>query len=150
LVTNQYTQVTTTTDQNGMYSIKAEKGNTLKFSLEEYAVLETMVKSTNKNIDVQLVPIVTLELKDTERNEVVYISGPPTLIRGVATNVMPLIRHRVPSPANTESYAKIDDNSFQQVRYKPLSTFSIDVDKASYSNMRRMINNGSKIPKDAI
>src|SRR5690606_1819666 len=61
LVTNQYTQVTTTTDQNGMYSIKAEKGNTLKFSLEEYAVLETMVKSTNKNIDVQLVPIVTLE-----------------------------------------------------------------------------------------
>jgi len=150
LVTNQYTQVTTTTDQNGMYSIKAEKGNTLKFTLEEYAVLETMVKSTNKDIDVQLVPIVTLELKDTELNEVVYISGPPTLIRGVATNVMPLIRHRVPSPANTESYAKIDDNSFQQVRYKPLSTFSIDVDKASYSNMRRMINNGSKIPKDAI
>jgi Ca-activated chloride channel family protein len=53
-------------------------------------------------------------------------------------------------PKSTESYAKIDENGFLQVNYKPLSTFSIDVDKASYSNMRRMINNGEEIPTDAI
>ena len=36
------------------------------------------------------------------------------------------------------------------VNASPLSTFSIDVDKASYSNVRRMINNGQEVPKDAI
>ena len=33
---------------------------------------------------------------------------------------------------------------------KPLSTFSIDVDNASYTNVRRFINNGQKVPKDAV
>ncbi|THV57601.1 DUF3520 domain-containing protein [Flagellimonas alvinocaridis] len=51
---------------------------------------------------------------------------------------------------NDENYAKITENKFQQVALSPLSTFSIDVDKASYSNIRRMINNGQKIPVDAV
>ncbi|MBP2832689.1 von Willebrand factor type A domain-containing protein [Aquimarina sp. U1-2] len=51
---------------------------------------------------------------------------------------------------NHESYKEIVENDFKQVQIAPLSTFSIDVDKASYSNVRRMINNGNKIPSDAI
>ncbi|QMU66053.1 MAG: DUF3520 domain-containing protein [Flavobacteriaceae bacterium] len=51
---------------------------------------------------------------------------------------------------NDESYAQINENKFERVQLAPLSTFSIDVDKASYSNIRRMINNGQKIPFDAI
>ena len=49
-----------------------------------------------------------------------------------------------------ESYDEIEENDFENVSTTPLSTFSIDVDKASYSNIRRMINNGQKIPKDAV
>lgn len=49
-----------------------------------------------------------------------------------------------------ESYQEIIENPFQNVVASPLSTFSIDVDKASYSNVRRMINNGQKIPADAV
>ncbi len=49
-----------------------------------------------------------------------------------------------------ESYAKIDENIFKMVQFAPLSTFSIDVDKAGYSNIRRMINNGQTIPQDAV
>ncbi|SFU46242.1 Ca-activated chloride channel family protein [Pustulibacterium marinum] len=49
-----------------------------------------------------------------------------------------------------ESYAVIHENPFENVRSKPLSTFSIDVDKAGYSNIRRMINNGMSIPADAV
>jgi len=49
-----------------------------------------------------------------------------------------------------ESYKEIIENDFKRVNLAPLSTFSIDVDKASYSNIRRMINNGEKIPKDAV
>ena len=51
---------------------------------------------------------------------------------------------------NTESYSTIHDNGFKQVNNDPLSTFSIDVDKASYSNIRRFINNGQLPPKDAV
>lgn len=51
---------------------------------------------------------------------------------------------------NDESYAQIDENQFKRTNLSPLSTFSIDVDKASYSNIRRMINNGQKIPVDAV
>jgi Ca-activated chloride channel family protein len=51
---------------------------------------------------------------------------------------------------NDESYASINENNFERTSLSPLSTFSIDVDKASYSNIRRMINNGQAIPADAV
>ena len=51
---------------------------------------------------------------------------------------------------NDESYAIIEENSFERTSLSPLSTFSIDVDKASYSNIRRMINNGMTIEPDAV
>ncbi|GAA3520558.1 hypothetical protein GCM10022393_38470 [Aquimarina addita] len=49
-----------------------------------------------------------------------------------------------------ESYEEIIENNFKRTQLSPLSTFSIDVDKASYSNVRRMINNGTKVPADAV
>lgn len=51
---------------------------------------------------------------------------------------------------NDESYAQITENNFERTNMSPLSTFSIDVDKASYSNVRRMINNGQQISPDAV
>ena len=51
---------------------------------------------------------------------------------------------------NTENYNRIDDNPFHRVGNDPLSTFSIDVDTASYSNMRRFITQGQLPPKDAV
>jgi len=53
-------------------------------------------------------------------------------------------------PLNTEEYDKIDENSFKSPMKSPLSTFSIDVDAASYSNSRRMINEGRLPGKDAV
>ena len=54
-----------------------------------------------------------------------------------------------PTP-NTEQYNRIEDNQFVTVKNQPLSTFSIDVDTASYSNVRRFINEGQMPPKDAV
>jgi len=51
---------------------------------------------------------------------------------------------------NTEEYKPIYDNNFQNAVNTPLSTFSIDVDTASYSNLRRFINNGKLPPADAV
>lgn len=54
------------------------------------------------------------------------------------------------TPNNTEGYDKITENPFLRVKENPLSTFSIDVDAASYSNIRRFINNGQLPPADAV
>ena len=51
---------------------------------------------------------------------------------------------------NTAAYDHIVENPFLNAKDNPLSTFSIDVDTASYSNMRRFINEGSLPPKDAV
>ncbi len=51
---------------------------------------------------------------------------------------------------NTEAYDHIVENVFLGVAANPLSTFSIDVDRASYSNVRRFINQGQRPPKDAV
>jgi Ca-activated chloride channel family protein len=51
---------------------------------------------------------------------------------------------------STESYDAINENIFKQPLKAPYSTFSIDVDAASYSNMRRFLNNGQTPPKDAV
>jgi Ca-activated chloride channel family protein len=51
---------------------------------------------------------------------------------------------------NTEAYENIIDNPFLDVTQNPLSTFSIDVDTASYSNVRRFLDSGSLPPKDAV
>lgn len=52
--------------------------------------------------------------------------------------------------SNNESYDAFVENPFELAQSQPLSTFSIDVDNASYSNVRRMINNGEKINKNAV
>ena len=51
---------------------------------------------------------------------------------------------------NDENYAQLSENNFEKVELNPLSTFSIDVDKAGYSNVRRLVNNGQKVPVDAV
>ena len=53
-------------------------------------------------------------------------------------------------PSNTESYDAIEENAFLLASDRPLSTFSVDVDRASYSNVRRFLNSGQTPPKDAI
>ncbi len=49
-----------------------------------------------------------------------------------------------------ERYAKIEENPFLETSRAPLSTFSIDVDTASYANVRRYLNDGQLPPKDAV
>src|SRR5262249_52142098 len=55
-----------------------------------------------------------------------------------------------PRRFNTEAYERINDNQWNATARKPLSTFSIDVDTASYSNVRRFLNQGQPPPKDAV
>lgn len=55
-----------------------------------------------------------------------------------------------PIEIDTDEYDSFVENQFEHSASNPLSTFSIDVDNASYTNIRKFINNGQAVPKDAV
>lgn len=55
-----------------------------------------------------------------------------------------------PNPQNDEEYGEYYENPFMSPFQAPLSTFSIDVDTASYSNIRRYLENGELVPTNAV
>jgi len=57
---------------------------------------------------------------------------------------------RYAGPFDTESYDRIEENRFRRVDDSPLSTFSIDVDTASYANVRRFLTDGDLPPAGAV
>ena len=90
---------------------------------------------------------------DTEvLDEFVIVAYEAPLFSVDATVSGVTIRSSDLSKLNTgnESYKKQKENKNQSVSSAPLSTFSVDVDKASYSNVRRFINGGSLPPVDAV
>ncbi|MEG3158575.1 vWA domain-containing protein [Lysobacter zhanggongensis] len=71
----------------------------------------------------------------------------PASLHMVAPAGMPAF---APPQANTEHYAGLDDNPVHRVSDQPVSTFSVDVDTGSYSNVRRMLLDGVRPPVDAV
>ena len=61
-----------------------------------------------------------------------------------------LLPYPTPPITNTEKYERPDDNPVKRASQTPLSTFSIDVDTGSYSNVRRMLASGERPPADAV
>ncbi|RNF84996.1 vWA domain-containing protein [Montanilutibacter psychrotolerans] len=74
-------------------------------------------------------------------------AGAPSLNGYLAQPMQAIAGHPV---ANTEKYAQRDDNPVQRTSEQPVSTFSIDVDTGSYSNVRRMLTQGQRPPADAV
>ena len=136
----------TQTDFDGKYTIKAKKGDILVFSFVGFKTKEVKVDANSAVINVVLkVDSSSLdEVVDTGLAEMKAVSGyaPAIQIRGISNIQNPVTAN--------ESYKEIEENNFKLVKASPLSTFSINVDKAGYSNIRRMINNGIQIPKDAV
>ena len=136
----------TQTDFDGKYTIEAKKGDILVFSFVGFKTKEVKVDGNSAVINVVLkVDSSSLdEVVDTGLAEMKAVSGyaPAIQIRGISNIQNPVTAN--------ESYKEIEENNFKLVKASPLSTFSINVDKAGYSNIRRMINNGIQIPKDAV
>jgi Ca-activated chloride channel family protein len=154
------TTIGTITDTYGKYQITIPpKHDELVFSFIGYKTQEISI-GTKTVIDV------SMDVEVTELNEIVVVgygyetkrsvtgsvagvsSGRGTVrIRGAASRAA---EPEQQPPYNTEEYDAIDENIFREATKNPLSTFSIDVDAASYSNIRRFINNGQRPPKDAV
>jgi Ca-activated chloride channel family protein len=145
------TQKGTVTDINGRYRIKAEKGNTLTFSYIGYLIQEIKVKKLQLDV--------YLKQDEATLDEVVVVAFGTQKKNAVAGSVMrvadqsyylPSVIFPYPREVNTEEYEAFKENRFLSAIQHPLSTFSLDVDGASYSNIRRMINQGQMPSKDVV
>jgi Ca-activated chloride channel family protein len=131
------TRTGTVSDINGLYSIQAKKGDILVFSFVGYQTQEVIViKSTHD---------VHMKEAEAQLDEVTIVAFGTQRKASVIGAVM-----QRSIPMQTEEYASFGENRFKNALDDPLSTFSIDVDAASYSNMRRFVNQGQMPPKDAI
>ncbi len=126
------------------------------------ALIFTLSRCTpnhNKNYPVSSAPehvyydiVVPPETEQTENNLDIKIPNPQIMEVPDEEEMLFILDEDV-SPIedfNTEEYNLIVENDFKNVWNEPLSTFSIDVDKASYSNIRRYLSYHQMPPKDAV
>ncbi len=133
------------TDVNGRYSIQAQKGDVLLFRFIGYKEEKRVVKSAKLDVKMK-----TDDVALEECVVVGYGTMKTKAMSGAYVAVCPTAMYDMDTRMNTEEYDRIQENGFKSVADTPLSTFSIDVDPASYSNRRRFINRGELPPADAI
>jgi Ca-activated chloride channel family protein len=158
------TSKVTVTDAHGNYVIAVPQGlNTLVFLFAGYATQEVQLGAKDR-VDVQLYFAAKKEEITTRlQGKVAGVAidkdkknqrerGTPGLTKSIAgAPVTADSFFYVAQPEyNTEEYDGINENIFHGALQNPLSTFSIDVDAASYSNIRRFIQLGQRPPKDAV
>lgn len=153
-VTEKGTTNGTTTDFDGKYSLTVAENATLLFSFVGYDTQEINVNSKTI-IDCQL------ELSPVELEEAMVKSSTgirlnrtkrhalPKMSRGSTYNATPTFSDNH-IDHNTEEYDKINFNEFKDAIQNPLSTLSIDVDNAAYSNIRRMLNTNQMPEPDMV
>ena len=133
----------TVTNVNGQYAIQAKKGETLLFQFIGYKQESRVVKSARLDI--------RMKADEVALEECVVVGYGTRKAKAITSAYMAIC----PTPAydmcvNTEEYGSFQENGFKEVADAALSTFSIDVDAASYSNMRRFVNKGELPPVDAV
>ncbi len=141
------------TNTKGEFAIEALASNTLLIELTSYA--SKRVKVGNQAfIKVRLALIMIIDAEPEEDMALMEISSTaPSVHKSMAKRrAYGSIMGSAESYPNwnTEEYATIHENGYKNPMNDPLSTFSIDVDAASYSNMRRFLMNGQTPPKDAV
>ncbi|HET9708238.1 MAG TPA: von Willebrand factor type A domain-containing protein [Gemmatimonadales bacterium] len=147
------TRFTAVTDRVGTYAIAAvpEGAYSVQARFIGYALLElhgirVMTDSTT-TADFALQPS-SVSLQALVVTGTAKTSRPYSLGAAVARDDAAYRVRR--QPWNTEEYGHKDENQFLAVSAHPLSTFSIDVDRASYSNVRRFLLGGQAPPVDAV
>ena len=119
------------------------KNNVAVESIKQYDTVEPKIVEVNNNVAIKY-----------RRNLEVSIPVPVIAMPQPVPVVMPQplpVPHRVKKEMNSEEYNAINENKFKEVATSALSTFSTDVDTASYSNIRRfLIQNRQLPPKDAV
>ena len=146
-ITIDGTRKGTVTSREGKYSITTKVNTYLRFSTIGFKTQKVRVKKSVLNI--QLTPDNTaLEEAVTVCESRDEVARP--MAKMVCRATLPALYPTSYRPVHEEEYSSFSENRFLSPDKNPLSTFSIDVDAASYANMRRFINQGQLPPKDAV
>lgn len=142
----------TVTDVHGFYRIQIQPEDTVlvfsfvgmetqKTNIGKESIIDVVLKNSKVALDEVVVLGYGRNSKRQLTSSVVRIKG--------AGIMAPYANMQAPG-WNTENYSTIHENGFKDAKINPLSTFSIDVDNASYTNVRRFINQGELPPVDAV
>ena len=132
----------TQTDFDGKYTIKVKNGDILEFSYIGMKIKQVKVTG-------QKIINVVLEEDNVTLQEVVVTTGDVGKRNRKKDKQKKAVAYDIYEPSR-ETYKAIDESGFKSTATDPVTTFSADVDKASYSNVRRMINYGQKPDEDAV
>ena len=169
------TTITTKSGPDGMFAVTAaDKNAVLVFSFPGYSPVEEKING-RETINVELkvtynaLQEVVVTAYGVKRKKDITssisagkadISSAPfstkIMLRGQAISIANsqadgyIEKDEAPDEFNTEGYDNITENRFLKVTDNPLSTFSIDVDAAAYSNVRRYLNLGQLPPAGAV
>ena len=158
------TNTATLSAPDGTYQINvSDKNAVLVFSVVGYKSQEIEIKGkTTVNVSLkaagnELQEVIVMAYGQQRKKNMTYhnytASAAPLQgrIAGVQIqNGQGYYQDRKYEDFNTEDYDHINENKFLKVADNPLSTFSIDVDAASYSNVRRFLNQGQLPPAGAV
>jgi Ca-activated chloride channel family protein len=161
--------VSATTDKKGLFSLKVAPGAVvLEVNAVGYPSAEIAVAAGQNTIKVSLTKLQALDKRKNQYimqnkemakeapalNEVVVVGYGVQRRQTVTGSVSRISSQPMgyynAAPANTEDYSPISENIFHNATDQPLSTLSIDVDRASYSNVRRFLNQGVMPQPDAV
>ncbi len=171
---------TTSTGANGTYTIAINPGNyevfasRTGFNKKRIVISATAKNTTTANFTLTRTQTPAVKVKRGEKDvkEDMRAAGAISTQTGDANGISyerhanksismdENVYHYAPPPSpidNTqfynssiEEYKKVAENDFMNVQASPLSTMSIDVDRASYANVRRYIQSGQLPPADAV
>ena len=96
------------------------------------------------------VSVINSEPDEVMEEDVEITSNEAALMEPSANATSKMILSSPPQQRNAETYKEIKENSFVAVAQQPVTTFSADVDRAAYANVRRIIGYGQIPPKDAV
>ena len=137
-----------TTDAKGHYSIKAHTDDKLVFSFVGY-------QNSERKIGKDSVLNISLKAANQALQESIVAAGRPAPSAKMQTfatqpSIAPMPSMAYDADFNTEEYKGLNENIFHDTKKNPLTTFSIDVDRAAYSNVRRMLNLGQFPQRDVV
>jgi len=121
---------------SGGFGIPSSKvTDSLIFSLDGYISKSVKIKTSDyQHIVLQIIP----SGFNTHKSKLV------SLTKGLTGNILPIAYY------NDESYTNLAENDFIKTSNETSTEFAMRIDKASYSNVRRFINQNTKVPKDAV
>ncbi|MFO8023094.1 MAG: von Willebrand factor type A domain-containing protein [Perlabentimonas sp.] len=153
----------TLTGKKGVFRIELNRGKySIEVSANDYETKNLNIfiqtgKETKVRVQLEKSKNETLEIVEYEE-EVLMLNVAPSKVyekqaRPIGMNAQAshfIYAEETHLAHNTEEYDVINENIFKDAATSPLSTFSVDVDKASYANVRRFLTQNQKPYKDAV